>query len=195
MAIAGFILYGLGMLVMIVGGIMFLVAAFRTGILWGLATMFLPFAGFLFLCMHWDAVRRSFLVQFIGFLIACGGLWAALAGAGHAAGTDDGGAVFGSLPPGIADKLQTGIQPLRDAIESRASARKMASAEEYLGLPVEDVKRKLGRPQGEMTLQGKSAFLYEHFTLLSEDGATITAVQPARDYEPIPTEPPPPPVE
>ena len=52
--------YGL----LILGGIMVLIAAFRVGILWGLAVLFLPgIVHLIFVIMYWREAKSGVLVQ------------------------------------------------------------------------------------------------------------------------------------
>jgi hypothetical protein len=44
-------------------GIWMLVIAFRTGVLWGLAVLFVPFAVLVFAITHWDECKKPFLLQ------------------------------------------------------------------------------------------------------------------------------------
>ena len=55
---------------LLVGGITFLIAAFRESILWGLAVVFLPFASLIFLITNWSRAKGGFFLQLygIGFL-------------------------------------------------------------------------------------------------------------------------------
>jgi hypothetical protein len=82
-AALGGILSVVGFIVMLVGAIMFLIAAFREHILWGLGTLFVPFVGLIFLIMHWDVAKKPFLIQLLGIpFVVIGAL---LAGGGGAA--------------------------------------------------------------------------------------------------------------
>ena len=56
----------IGGLVAVVGGILFLVAAFQESILWGLGVVFVPFVALIFLIMHSDRALAPFLVQLGG---------------------------------------------------------------------------------------------------------------------------------
>ncbi len=56
----------LGLAIAFVGGIMFLVAAFRTSILWGLGVLFIPFISLFFLIFHWQEAKKSFFIQVFG---------------------------------------------------------------------------------------------------------------------------------
>lgn len=67
------IIFGsIGVLVALVGGIMLLIAAFRENIWWGLAYLFVPLAGLVFVFMHWEVAKRGFFLSVFGFLIAVG---------------------------------------------------------------------------------------------------------------------------
>lgn len=65
---AGFLMV-LGLIVAIVGGVMFTVAAFRRSVGWGLAVIFVPFASFVFLVKWWDETKRSFGIQIAGTVL------------------------------------------------------------------------------------------------------------------------------
>lgn len=58
-----------GVVLLLIGGLGFLLAAFRTGILWGLAVIFIPPASIVFLVMHWQSARGAFKLQLLGLAI------------------------------------------------------------------------------------------------------------------------------
>jgi hypothetical protein len=60
----------LGALVGVFCGLWCLGMAFRTNVWWGLAYMFIPFAGLAFVISHWDEVGKPFLYGFCGFTLA-----------------------------------------------------------------------------------------------------------------------------
>ncbi|BBO79092.1 hypothetical protein DSCW_65090 [Desulfosarcina widdelii] len=62
-----FLLIGLG--VFIIGGIGFLIAAFKTSILWGLGCLFLAPIQIIYLFVHWDSVKKPFLLQLAGGVV------------------------------------------------------------------------------------------------------------------------------
>lgn len=64
--IAGMII---GLVVSIVGSLMWLFAAFRESVLWGLACVVIPFASLVFLIKYWDSAKRGFLVSMSGTVI------------------------------------------------------------------------------------------------------------------------------
>jgi len=49
---------------LLLGGIMILIAAFRVGILWGLAVLFLPgIVHLIFIIVHWKEAKNGALLQ------------------------------------------------------------------------------------------------------------------------------------
>jgi hypothetical protein len=65
------VLFGLGFLLAIAGGIWELILAFNDHIGWGLASLLLPGAALVFTVMKWSnkSVRKSFLLGILGLLI------------------------------------------------------------------------------------------------------------------------------
>ena len=70
----GTLLFFLGLLVVVVGSIMFLVEAFSAGVLWGLACFFLPIVQLFFLVTHWHNAKKAFYVQLAGYALIVLGL-------------------------------------------------------------------------------------------------------------------------
>ena len=67
MAIVLLGLTAMGGLVMLVGGILILIAAFKENIWWGLGSLLLPIVALVFVAMHWDRSRKGFLIWVAGF--------------------------------------------------------------------------------------------------------------------------------
>ena len=66
----------IGLLVMFIGVLGTLVAAFTTGLWWGLGCLFLWPVSLLFLVVHWDVAKNPFFFLFFGLvLILIGGGW------------------------------------------------------------------------------------------------------------------------
>lgn len=59
----------IGFAVIVVGGIGFLIAAFRVSILWGLGCLLLPIIQLVFLVAHWSEAKNPFLLQLLGLAI------------------------------------------------------------------------------------------------------------------------------
>ena len=64
------ILLVLGLVVFLAGSVGYMVVTFRTGILWGLSCMFLPFVSFIFLFVHWKVAAKPFFILILGTAIA-----------------------------------------------------------------------------------------------------------------------------
>jgi hypothetical protein len=59
----------LGIIIFVIGGLWFLVAAFRASIWRGLACLFLPIVSLFFLIVHWSEARKPFFIQLAGFMV------------------------------------------------------------------------------------------------------------------------------
>ena len=69
MDIIGGLLILLGLILFVIGGFWFLVAAFRESVLWGLACLFVPIVSLFFLIVHWSKARRPFFLQLLAFAL------------------------------------------------------------------------------------------------------------------------------
>jgi len=72
MAIVSIALFGIGFLISLIFGIQLLILAFRTSVLWGLGSLFLPLVGLIFIIMHWAEAKKPFLYSLLAipFFIA-----------------------------------------------------------------------------------------------------------------------------
>jgi FtsH-binding integral membrane protein len=59
----------LGLLIAFMGGLFFLVAAFRVSIWWGLACLFIPIVQLFFLLAHWPQAKKPFGIQLLGLAV------------------------------------------------------------------------------------------------------------------------------
>lgn len=66
MSIPGLLLIIAGVIISLIGGIWFLIAAFQESVLWGLACLFVPIASLFFLMSHSDKALNPFLMSFGG---------------------------------------------------------------------------------------------------------------------------------
>ena len=55
-----------GLALIIIGGIGFLIASFRTSILWGIGCLLFYPISIVFLILHWDAAKNPFFLQLMG---------------------------------------------------------------------------------------------------------------------------------
>ncbi|OTG84032.1 hypothetical protein [Acinetobacter sp. ANC 4648] len=56
----------LGLAIIIIGGIGFLIAAFKTSILWGLGCLLFYPISIVFLIFHWNDAKNPFFLQLVG---------------------------------------------------------------------------------------------------------------------------------
>ena len=81
MAIAGLILMGVGGIAALVGGIMVLIKAFQTSVIWGLGSLLIGPVMLIFVIMHWEESKKGFCISLVGSLVAFGGMFIAGSGA------------------------------------------------------------------------------------------------------------------
>jgi len=182
------LLFAAGSLVSLAGTVMLLVAAFRAGILWGLAVFFLPLANVVFVVAKWELAKKAFLVQVAGLLLCAAGIAGFLA-SGRASKTAEsaGQAPEQSGSETVAGRVQSTFESARTTFKETVLTRqpaKKTGVESYIGRPLKDLRAELGRPRGEMRFGNRIAWMYDEFTLMSEDGATVQSVV-LKDFETI----------
>lgn len=64
-----------GMLLMLLGAVFFVLAAFRESILWGLGVLFLPFVALVYLILDWPTAKRPFFLWLYGLGFALAGIF------------------------------------------------------------------------------------------------------------------------
>ena len=65
----GMLLMAVGGIVMLVFGIMVLIKAFQTSVLWGLGSLFVPFVILIFVIKNWDDTKKPFLYAVGGWVV------------------------------------------------------------------------------------------------------------------------------
>lgn len=63
------ILLLIGLVIFVLGGIAFLIAAFRTSVFWGVGCLFLAPVQIFYLVMHWSDAKKPFFIQVVGGVI------------------------------------------------------------------------------------------------------------------------------
>jgi hypothetical protein len=171
-----------------VAGLWLLVAAFRVGIGWGFAVLFLgPLGALIFVIQNWEESKTPFKIWVFGLVLFAGGFGLSYLGVQQAGGQGS----FVDAIPG-AGRVMSEEGGLSSALEKLSgsggsSEYTQESAQSFLGKPLESALEELGRPKGRMSSKdGKTMLLYDDFTLVSDDGRTITDVTSAEEYEPIP---------
>lgn len=56
----------IGILIFVIGGILFLIEAFKESIFWGIACLLITPVVLVFTVMHWDVAKKPFLIQLAG---------------------------------------------------------------------------------------------------------------------------------
>ena len=69
MEILAIIVQSLGYVVALVGGVWFLVVAFRKSLAWGLLSFFVPPVGLVFLARHWKSTAKPFYLWLLGVIL------------------------------------------------------------------------------------------------------------------------------
>ncbi len=166
---------------------MFLIAAFREGIGWGLAVMFLPFAAMVFLIVHWYEAKKAFVVQLTGFGVACASLWIGLSqgvsGADNSwmdmASLIESGDFNVSAESGSweVDASAYAEGPSPSGEESMILPEGMMDPLALKGKTLSEVDALLGRPRMRLQRDRKVILNYPGFTLSSEDGRIVTWVE------------------
>ncbi len=60
------ILVYIGLVIVIIGGIGFLIAAFKESVLWGIGCLLISPISLIFLFVHWEEAKNPFLMQLAG---------------------------------------------------------------------------------------------------------------------------------
>ncbi len=60
----------IGAIIMSVGGILFLVRAFKVSVVWGLVCLLVPFGSVIFLFKYFDEAATPFVIQLFGLAVA-----------------------------------------------------------------------------------------------------------------------------
>ncbi len=68
MEIIGQIFIVIGITLAIIGDIMIIIQAFKTSLLWGLGTLFLPIVGLVFIIMYWDKTKKYVMWLFLSIV-------------------------------------------------------------------------------------------------------------------------------
>jgi hypothetical protein len=64
------IVAGLGGLLLLIAHVMVVLTAFRKGLLWGLAVLFIPIVTLIFVILNWSETRRAVILYVVGSLLA-----------------------------------------------------------------------------------------------------------------------------
>lgn len=190
------VLLAIGALLSFVANIWLLVQAFRVSLLWGLAYLFLPFAGLVFLVVHWQEARRPFLVGLAGMLVM---------GAGVAYAMTKGRATAQEILGQYVEQMALlpgpdGAEPLGPESDGPAGEAGPAAPRDepagidpldpatYAGHTIDELRVALGEPKGILEAKGKILLLYDGVEVESDDGRVVSS---ARRMEHGPSSPAP----
>jgi hypothetical protein len=70
LSLIGSLLLVAGCVVMVAGGLWFILAAFKKDVVWGLACALTGIANLAFLVLHWDTAKRPFFFEIGGLAVA-----------------------------------------------------------------------------------------------------------------------------
>lgn len=162
------VLLALAGIASLVGGIWFLIAAFRVHILWGLALLVFPVLSFVFLLLHWEDVKKPFFLNLCSISLLLLVFFLSWNLGGDAAATE----TPAELP---AFSLTEKITEIKQNAERR-KAREAIAARGFLGRTLEDVEQELGPPHGKITRDNLVEYQYidRGLTLISSNGVTVT---------------------
>jgi hypothetical protein len=88
-----------GVILLFIGGIGILIAAFKTSFLWGLGCLLIAPMSLVFLIMHWEDAKNPFFLQIIGIMLVCIGSSYADANSARAAVAPAASHVVSSVAP------------------------------------------------------------------------------------------------
>jgi len=163
-----------GWALMLIGGIMFLVSAFREHFLWGFAVLFIPFASLVFLFRYWADAKRPFFLQLLGLLVFMGTI-------GLVVGLGVGGGLAAMVPDGIeipgGQELHRKFEEKIEKIEEVARLSSVPVSGEFVGRTLVDVRNELGAPRAMLTSKGGTTYFYPGMEISSEDGMTVSHQQ------------------
>ena len=59
----------IGLIIFVIGGILFLIESFKESVIWGLACLFVAPVVIVFTFLHWDVAKKPFFILLTGFII------------------------------------------------------------------------------------------------------------------------------
>ena len=77
MVTIGYILFGLGCVIYLVGDVMFLTVAYKRNLWWFLGCLFVPVIWVVFFLLNFKATLKPFAISTAGLLLAVIGVWMA----------------------------------------------------------------------------------------------------------------------
>ena len=165
-----FTVLAIAMILSLIASVWMLVEAFRVHIFWGLALIFFPVLGIVFLILHWEAVKKPFFLNLLATLILMI-LFVVSWQRNSAASPLEVPAVEQSS----SFSLSGTIEEFKQAAVERKARAEIANRG-FQGRRLDDVERELGIPQGKIMYDGLVEYKYTDrgLTLISTNGVTVT---------------------
>jgi thiol-disulfide isomerase/thioredoxin len=165
------VLFALGVLIFLRGEIMYIMAAFRVSVVWGLCVLFINPAALLFLIMHWAEAKRAFLIQLAGLTFVLGA--GVIAGLTQPDGMDQ----WVSRAKAYTENSEAaGVLVSMTSLRQKEEEKSDTKQTSLLGMSLAEVRAKLGKPSGEMGGGGSISLLYKDFIVFAADGETVSEV-------------------
>jgi hypothetical protein len=178
--------FWIGGIISFIGSVLFTVSAFRYSIGWGFAVLFLPFAGFLFLVLHFAEVEKAFFIQLAGFGVTVIGFVIGV----YILKYDPNGMIANralTKQPASAIKQVKQRKPkISKSLKKTVSSVSAKVAEplenvvdrsihqNFVGMPLKKVEEKLGKPKAIMTINKQTIYRYSDIEFVSDDNKIIS---------------------
>jgi hypothetical protein len=164
----------------LVGGVMFLMAAFRVSLKWGLLVLLVPFAGLVFVFAHWAEAKKGFLISLAGGVLSPIAAFVLVSGAMAGMGQQMAEQMAQQMEQEMARQMQQADAPSTAAVEtgdfsSSPSADFSANAPVEPGAPGEDLAPE---PEGYATANA-GPIPINPLDSMSESDPVGSSVQPA----------------
>lgn len=169
------ILIGAALILCAIASIWFLVVAFKENVLWGLAILFLPIAGLIFLIIYWEDVRLPFLLNLIGCILMAMAIFGGLSMTPRELLA---GSTTSANQPEAPKEPSFSFTELKEKMTKKSREKefkKKTANRGYTGRPLAEVERELGPPQGKISkTDGSTYYYYSNLELISSNGITVT---------------------
>lgn len=175
----GLAVCALGSLLATVASILFIVAGFTVSVGWGLAVLFLPGSGLIFLFAHWEDAKKAFKIHLLGILLIFTG--AVLCYRGMQMG--EANAFLATwirqiVPEGTELPIQMPEPEINRSTPPVAAETTPEDADYLVGQTLEEVKERFGFPKARLSTGGMTIYQYEHMEFEADtNGVVIRQVE------------------
>ncbi|MDA0322981.1 MAG: hypothetical protein O2923_09745 [Verrucomicrobia bacterium] len=149
-----------GFIMAMIGAVMFIVAAFRVSVGWGIACLVLQPAQYIFMFSHWEDVSKAFWIQLSGVGLVVLGFFVGFPIPANGKFGSDAEAVQGTFE----DATETAAETVAGGDESDAYV------ETFLGKTEIDVRKELGNPPRVLKNGDEVYWWYESRQITFKDG-------------------------